>query len=110
MLLEFVEKDWHMPNRVTRRDLFAKTGLAGISLLIGTAAAIARPSAIVSKASAVYRLGGSPRQRCSTCRLFLPAQPGRSSQCHVVEGPIDPDGGCVLWEQATAAKTGGDGR
>lgn len=92
-----------MTDKITRRHLFAQAGGVGIGIMIAPASASASQSASVSKGAAIYRLANSPKQRCSDCRLFLPAPSIGLSRCRVVGGPIEPGGVCVLWERGTAA-------
>lgn len=88
-----------MPEKISRRHFFAQAGGVGVGIMLAPAAVHARQTASVSKEAAIYRPAGSGRQVCADCRLFLPARSGGSSRCNVVEGPIEEDGVCVLWEQ-----------
>jgi hypothetical protein len=47
----------------------------------------------VSKASVKYQNQPKGEQKCSLCKNFIAA----SKTCHRVEGPINPEGWCILW-------------
>lgn len=47
----------------------------------------------VSKKSVMYQTHPKGEQKCSTCMNFVAA----SHTCLRVEGPIDPNGWCILW-------------
>ena len=43
-----------------------------------------------------------PAKKCSGCAQFLPAAPNKCGGCKVVKGPINPEGGCKLWQAKPA--------
>jgi len=47
----------------------------------------------LSKAQVHYQEQPKGEQKCSTCNNFIAA----SSTCKLVEGPINPNGWCMLW-------------
>lgn len=49
------------------------------------------------KKNVQYQTQPKGAQKCSTCINFIAA----SSTCKLVEGPIDPEGWCVLWSKKT---------
>lgn len=54
------------------------------------------PSAVsnkMAKAAAQYQTQPKGDQRCAACLHFIAA----SNTCQLVEGPISPDGWCMLW-------------
>lgn len=54
------------------------------------------PSAVpnkMAKAAAQYQTQPKGEQRCAACLHFIAA----SNTCQLVEGPISPDGWCMLW-------------
>lgn len=59
------------------------------------AGADAAPTATtkVSKKSVLYQTHPKGEQKCATCMNFIAA----SNTCKRVEGPINPEGWCILW-------------
>lgn len=54
------------------------------------------PSAVpakMAKAAAQYQPQPKGEQKCAVCLHFIAA----SNTCQLVEGPISPDGWCMLW-------------
>lgn len=51
----------------------------------------------VSKKSVMYQTHPKGEQKCSTCMNFIAA----SKTCKRVEGPINPEGWCILWAKKT---------
>lgn len=49
------------------------------------------------KKNVQYQTHPKGEQKCSGCINFI----AESSTCKLVEGPIDPDGWCVLWTKRT---------
>lgn len=77
----------------TRRFL-----LGAAPLLLAGAAAAAPAAAKIAKTDVKYQFTPHGAQRCGGCVSFIPgagaAAPGT---CKVVDGPIPPDGWCVLF-------------
>lgn len=59
----------------------------------GATPTIAQGSAKMSKATAQYQEQPKGEQKCSSCQHFIAA----SNTCQVVDGPINPNGWCMLW-------------
>jgi hypothetical protein len=60
-----------------------------------SSAATATPAAAKKLAKAGVKYQDKPKgdQKCGTCTNFIAA----SKTCKLVEGPISPDGYCILW-------------
>jgi len=87
---------------LSRRAVLRGALMVGCSLLVPASlfsspanAATAAPSAATkqSKASVKYQNKPNGDQKCGTCTNFIAA----SKTCKLVEGPINPDGYCILW-------------
>lgn len=88
--------------RMRRRDLFTGVGSVAVTLILIPSVACASNPGKVSKAAAIYRSDGPTGKPCIDCRHYVPETLDRPSACHIVDGAIAPDGGCVLWEQQNA--------
>jgi hypothetical protein len=88
---------------MSRRDVLRTALVAGCSLLLPTAifsssANGAEPAAAtevkkVAKSGVKYQNKPKGAQKCSLCTNYIAA----SKTCKRVEGPINPDGWCILW-------------
>jgi hypothetical protein len=69
--------------------------LIPVSLVTSPANASTAPAAAKKLAKAGVKYQEKPKgdQKCSTCTNFIAA----SKTCKRVEGPINPDGYCILW-------------
>ena len=52
----------------------------------------------ISKGEAYYRRADIPGQRCGNCSMFLPRKEYANGLCTAVEGVIEPEDTCDLWE------------
>jgi len=86
--------------RVSRRGF-----IGSAALLAGAAAAPAwlmSGSALaqqkVPQASVKYQDKPNGNQKCSNCLQFVPgSSPTAMGTCKVVDGPISPEGYCIIW-------------
>lgn len=88
---------------LSRRAVLRGALMIGCSLLVPAAifsssangADSTAPATVkkVSKKSAMYQNQPKGAQKCSTCINFIAA----SNTCTRVEGPINPEGWCILW-------------
>jgi hypothetical protein len=76
-------------------SLFWTAALANAATLLGGSNA-ARAQQKVSKELAKYQDSPNEGHKCSECSFFV--QP---NSCKAVDGEINPDGWCQLWNQAT---------
>ncbi|HEY6095610.1 MAG TPA: hypothetical protein VIU93_11730 [Gallionellaceae bacterium] len=63
----------------------------------GANAAAPEATAKLPKKNVQYQTHPNGDKKCSGCVNFIAA----SSTCKLVEGPIDPEGWCVLWSKKT---------
>lgn len=88
---------------LSRRDVLRAAVVAGCSLFVpiamfSTPANGAEPAAAtgakkLAKAAAKYQNKPNGAQKCSICTNYIAA----SKTCKRVEGPINPNGWCILW-------------
>lgn len=88
---------------LSRRDVLRGALVAGCSMFVpmaifSSSASGAEPAAASgikkqSKTAVKYQNNPKGAQKCSTCTNFIAA----SKTCKLVEGPINPDGYCILW-------------
>jgi len=87
---------------LSRREVLRGALMVGCSLFVPIALfsssangadSIAPAIKKVSKKSVMYQNQPKGEQKCSTCMNFIAA----TKTCKRVEGPIDPNGWCVLW-------------
>lgn len=87
---------------LSRRAILRGALMAACSLLVPLSlftspanAATAAPAATkkLAKTGVKYQTKPKSNQKCGTCTNFIAA----SKTCQRVEGPISPDGWCVLW-------------
>jgi hypothetical protein len=83
---------------LSRRAVLRGALLVGCSLLVpaslfSSPANAATEAKKLAKAGVKYQEKPKGDQKCSTCTNFIAA----SKTCKRVEGPINPDGYCILW-------------
>lgn len=88
---------------LSRRDVLRGALVAGCSMFVpmaifSSSASGAEPVAASGtkkkpKASVKYQYTPNGAQKCSTCTNYVAA----SKTCLLVDGPIDPNGWCILW-------------
>lgn len=84
-----------MQHKFSRRNfLKGSAAVAGGAGFLAAASAQAQTK--MSQAAAKYRNSPNGSQECSNCNFFEPP-----SSCKVVEGPISPQGWCMLWAKKT---------
>ena len=57
-----------------------------------------------TKAETYYRLADNPAESCGTCRYFKKRRDYDNGFCVIVEGLIEPEDTCDLWEAPTLAE------
>lgn len=78
---------------VLRAALMLGCGLFVPITLMSTPASAADAAKKVAKAGVKYQNQPKGEQKCGTCTNYIAA----SKTCKRVEGPINPDGWCILW-------------
>jgi hypothetical protein len=83
---------------LSRRAVLRGALMVGCSLLVpislfSSPANAATEAKKLAKASVKYQDKPKGDQKCGTCTNFIAA----SKTCKLVEGPINPDGYCILW-------------
>jgi hypothetical protein len=91
----------------SRRAALRGVVAVGCSLLVptvffsspaaGAEAATPTVATKLPKKNVQYQTQPKGAQKCSTCINYI----AESSTCKLVEGPIDPEGWCVLWAKKT---------
>ena len=79
-------------HRVSRRDFLFAAAAGGTALGVGRAASPATASNKMSPRAMSYRPNPNGQQRCDNCANWQP--PGG---CKLVDGPISPNGWCILY-------------
>ncbi len=84
---------------VLRGALMVGCSLLAPAIFSSSANGAEEPGAVkkMSKKSVMYQLHPKGEQKCSTCMNFVAV----SHTCLRVEGPIDPNGWCILWAKKT---------
>jgi hypothetical protein len=80
----------------SRREVLRTALMVGCGLLVPITLFSASATAAenrVPKASVKYQNQPKGKQKCGTCMNFIAA----TKTCKRVEGPINPDGWCILW-------------
>ena len=88
---------------LSRRDVLRAALVAGCSLFVpiaifsssanGAEPAAATGAKKMAKTAVKYQNKPNAAQKCSTCTNYIAA----AKTCKRVEGPINPDGWCILW-------------
>jgi hypothetical protein len=85
---------------LSRRAVLRGSLLVGCSMIVPIALFSAPASGAesattkkASKTSVKYQNQPKGEQKCSSCKNFISA----SKTCQRVEGPINPEGWCVMW-------------
>lgn len=83
---------------LSRRAMLRAALMVGCSLfipitLMSSPASAADAAKKVAKAGVKYQNQPKGEQKCGTCTNYIAA----SKTCKRVEGPINPDGWCILW-------------
>jgi hypothetical protein len=82
---------------LSRRAVLRGVLMVSASLLVPlslfSAPANAAAAKKLAKAGVKYQDKPKGDQKCATCTNFIAA----SKTCKLVEGPINPDGYCILW-------------
>ncbi len=57
-----------------------------------------------TKAEVYYRVADNPAESCGTCRYFKQRRDYANGFCTIVDGLIEPEDTCDLWEAPTLAE------
>lgn len=87
--------DRKMSRRAFLKGATSLAKVAGISALLDQSVMAAK---LASKATVHYQWKPNGDEQCSGCLNFIPgSKPTSIGTCHVVEGPIAPNGWCIAF-------------